>query len=304
MMTLPTFRPSGPLAQKWQPNEETIFVAILDNFNSACDRTELTDGTTIRKQTEKDKQLYKAAGRDILLARAFLGWSDERVGDTFLVETRERGQTFDTVHDSMQEKLDRIRTALRVLGFASASITDVVFHQPNVATPPQPLWPSWLSRMSPWPLPPPTLQQSEVEDLNKVYARLLTDPGRETELAVRRFDRAHARVEPEEKLLDLWIGLEALFSPSDTELRYRIALRVAYFIGSSTEREDIYSRLLNSYDWRSYIAHGRTGKAPKGTLAEALESTEDYLRRALRRLVVSPEPFVPEKLDILIARGQ
>ena len=70
--------------------------------------------------------------------------------------------------------------------------------------------------------------------------------------ALRRFNFAYERSRPSDRLIDHWIALEALFLPSqDQELRFRAAMRVAYFLGEKQRRQNIYKAMLDSYDGRS-----------------------------------------------------
>lgn len=112
----------------------------------------------------------------------------------------------------------------------------------------------------------------------------------------------------EDRFIDLWIALEALFSPLDArEVTYRLALRIAYFIGGdSQERERIYKSVVKLYALRSKVVHGKTrhpwGSVVWGSTPE-LDLTREYLRRALIKIVTMDQEFKAEALDILISRG-
>jgi len=122
-------------------------------------------------------------------------------------------------------------------------------------------------------------------------------------VALERFRLAYERARPEDKLIDYWIALEALFSPPDSrEVTYRIALRAAYFIASlPEEREQAFTALRDHYGTRSDVVHGRK---PKRDVKVAAEAVEEYLRRALRKIVSDPARFRPKQLDLVVARGQ
>src|SRR5205823_1673035 len=60
------------------------------------------------------------------------------------------------------------------------------------------------------------------------------------EVAQRRFAQTYERVHDEDRLIDAWIALEALFLPDQGELIYRAQMRIARFIGNDLpEREAI-----------------------------------------------------------------
>jgi len=148
------------------------------------------------------------------------------------------------------------------------------------------------------------LLEQDVEPLSDLVASLVNGAQHERlPVALDRFKLAYERRRPEDKLIDYWVGLEALFSPSDrAELSYRIPLRAAYFIGSSPEeREQVFTALRDHYGTRSDVVHGRK---PKRDVKVAAEAVEDYLRQALRKIVSDPAGFRPDQLDLVAARGQ
>jgi hypothetical protein len=62
----------------------------------------------------------------------------------------------------------------------------------------------------------------------------------------------------EEKLIDLMISLESLFSRNEAELSYRISLRTSFFLGFPEEKErpEIFKKIYDLYSKRSTIVHG------------------------------------------------
>ncbi len=118
--------------------------------------------------------------------------------------------------------------------------------------------------------------------------------------AIRRFGYAGERRRPEDRLVDLLIFAESLFL-SDTgeasergELRYRLALRAAYFVEiDGCSRRDVFRIMRNAYDARSAVVHGdlprdKVLKVPqevKVSLAQFVDFTEDVLRCALLKAV-------------------
>jgi Apea-like HEPN len=123
------------------------------------------------------------------------------------------------------------------------------------------------------------------------------------ESAIRRFAYAGERRRPEDRLVDLMISAESLFL-SDTgearergELRYRLALRAAFFVEIDTfSRKDLYRFVRSAYDARSALVHGGLPdnsvlKVPqKGSvpLSDFVSLTEDVMRAALLKAVKTP----------------
>jgi len=82
-------------------------------------------------------------------------------------------------------------------------------------------------------------------------------------------------------LVQLWAGLEAVFSPDKAELRYRVSSSLAsYLEPPGTTRLLLQKRLVKLYDSRSSAAHGREGKA-----SVELKDSFAVARRALIRMI-------------------
>lgn len=112
--------------------------------------------------------------------------------------------------------------------------------------------------------------------------------------AVTRLSFGTERVSPEDQITDYFIGLEGLFlSDNNPELKYRLALSVAHWLGSDLEdRRKIYQIISKGYDQRSSIVHGggarsdiRIGGAVM-TIADHTKLVENYLRHATKKFVV------------------
>lgn len=151
-------------------------------------------------------------------------------------------------------------------------------------------------------LPASTLSEENVEQFRKVYDRFRTrEVERTFELALRRSNRVYSRESDEDRLIDCWIGLEALFaSDSSQELRFRASLRIARFVGETKEeREDLFKRIKASYDLRSVVVHGNDpmGRRNLPLLPDAAMLTEDTLRRALRLRLDPTRSHAPEDID-------
>lgn len=113
-----------------------------------------------------------------------------------------------------------------------------------------------------------------------------------TSFAGNYFEGHNARTKPEEKLIDLVIALEILFSPAkEGELRFRIAQRAAILLGKTADdRISIKDFLVDIYDTRSGLVHA--GESPflpsakKKLTSEDLARLGDYVRQAILRLFI------------------
>ena len=79
-------------------------------------------------------------------------------------------------------------------------------------------------------------------------------------IAISRFNYAYERNKLEDKLIDYMIAFEALFFKHGEigEFRHKLAVRVARFLKQNyDERKEIMKRMMEFYDKRSAIVHGK-----------------------------------------------
>ncbi|WP_146127124.1 HEPN domain-containing protein [Neomoorella humiferrea] len=113
------------------------------------------------------------------------------------------------------------------------------------------------------------------------------------ELALRKWSEGLDQVSAEWKLIAHWIALEGLFSPSSRqELSFRLALRGAIFM----EEKEVYQKLKMSYEMRSRIVHGDYSPDDP-QLTEIALTTEEILRRILRKILQQPRNYMPDQLE-------
>lgn len=90
-------------------------------------------------------------------------------------------------------------------------------------------------------------------------------------------------------LISLWGALEALFSPSTAELKFRVsALIAAYLHEPGQARADAQKRIAALYDKRSAAAHGKPRHVP-----DDLVASFNLLRNCLMKMI--SDGFVPTK---------
>lgn len=127
-------------------------------------------------------------------------------------------------------------------------------------------------------------------------------------LALRYFSSSYDKAELADRLIDLWIGLETLFSDQAQELGYRLALRISRYLGrDAPKREEISKNIKNSYDCRGYLVHGRRGRKKRkrceGDLQATVHQTEEYLADSLKSCLTSRALPDLGDLDKQIVRG-
>lgn len=116
--------------------------------------------------------------------------------------------------------------------------------------------------------------------------------------SARRFGYAMEDHREEDRIVDVMVAAEALFlgdagSAQDRgELKYRLSLRAAYFMGKdAAERHKIFKFMKSAYDARSSIAHGGQPSSFKDLEGNEIDAhqfshfTSHYVRRALRKAI-------------------
>jgi hypothetical protein len=108
-------------------------------------------------------------------------------------------------------------------------------------------------------------------------------------LATDRLRRSRGQWSPVERAIDLGIALETSLmhdiEHDHRELRFRLALRAAWFIAESpTEREAVFRAARKTYDLRSTAVHSGVISPSKKT-DEELAAGDEVCSRVLRKLV-------------------
>lgn len=142
-----------------------------------------------------------------------------------------------------------------------------------------------------------TLSAQEIPEfleLFKKYEDISSKNRKKVINAVNRLSFGTERMRPEDQITDYFIGLEGLFlSDNNPELKYRLALSVAHWLGQDLEdRKKIYQIISKGYDQRSSIVHGGGARSDINisgvatTIADHTKLVENYLRYATKKFVV------------------
>ena len=128
------------------------------------------------------------------------------------------------------------------------------------------------------------------------------------QLAARRLNSAMLRDRDDDMLIDLCIGLEALFGDRQGEIVHKLALRVAAMTALADPTipltpPDAFRAMKQIYDYRSRLVHGDVGPERRVFTSEtgvehdkvALATT--FLRGALAALLQHPEFLQPGAIE-------
>lgn len=116
----------------------------------------------------------------------------------------------------------------------------------------------------------------------------------ELSIVLTRLDDSYLRTKQDDKLIDYWVALEALFFaliPKEyvSSMGDTVAANIAYYIGNTeSERRSIFASIIASHKVRGYLVHGQRGAAPQN-IDIVVKKTEQYLRLALRKRIEEPE---------------
>lgn len=152
-------------------------------------------------------------------------------------------------------------------------------------------FPRWLWRE---PLPYDTrgaqaVVSSDVQrQIQEIWSHLAKSRDSTLDLAIRRLNDSYHRPRLDDRHIDYWIALEALFlREEEGELKYRAALLTARYVGVDlTERLDLFEEIKKSYVLRSKFVHG--AKPPKSyDVTKIIDETGSLLRRVLRLCIIN-----------------
>ena len=111
-------------------------------------------------------------------------------------------------------------------------------------------------------------------------------------LLFRAFDRSMVLWDPLMSLAAMWAGIEAIFSPSRTELRFRVSAYSAAFLRQTgNDRLRLQAQIAKLYDARSRAGHG-SERVPENALRE----TYDLARELILKIVETK--LVPQREDL------
>jgi hypothetical protein len=303
-------------AQAYDLFEEAIFrfeaipvtwLVQFANLGLEVDDFELELGIRVRRPTEQERSLAFQVRFGSLLgqpsrssamfanpARAMDIPDPGEIPDVFLEFTDHRHLPRNRLSAAGTFRLaERMQTALRLVNGNDVGIHSIWYIDDNPFDRfqmPRRMWPDPLAsdRSGSQYVVTPEIKHQ----LREVWPRLATEPTeRVLSLALRRLNDSYHRARPEDRLIDYWIALEALFlRVRESELKFRASLLAARYIGvDQNERLDLRDEVGDSYNLRSSVVHGAR-LPPDDEVRQVTERTGDLLRRVLRRCLADEGP--------------
>jgi hypothetical protein len=287
----------------WLRGNSTVFVAPIPHLRFEENSITLFDGTLIRPATGRDQKIFN---RREDWAPLLSNWYSQftLVTGEWVAEVRERSANYERASEKARERFERLITACRLIGLSPYFGSGAAF-QPRVRDSTRFFLPSGLVDRLPYGNDNDYLNRRNARLLRRIYKRLAGIAG-EPRVALSRFNRVFSRESHEDRIIDIWIGLEALFSPSDGELSFRTALRLACYLEDDNDRrQKTFDWARESYKLRSKIVHGKTTipRQPLSQVPVAVTEAESYLRRCLFKIPTSEESFDASKIEKSVIRG-
>lgn len=137
----------------------------------------------------------------------------------------------------------------------------------------------------------------EINSFKKIWEKLKQTDKR-GHISSNRLLYASEKTNSDDKLLDYFVGLESLFLPdSDSELNFRLSLRVAKILESDSSRQkEVFNFMKKMYGKRSNIVHGKN----KEIFNEDLQKLETILRKSIHMYLDCKEQFKEENLNKIL----
>jgi hypothetical protein len=275
--------------------------ATLLNFNSDVADVELVDGIFLRRVSDVELESHINA-MNLMVSYVGLYRLLEINFQLEAVMEQERTNTQPLAMGAkVQHKSEDLLIAFRLIkpGAIGYSFTA------GQATAPLGFGGIWMALPGPENIfgPPYDFVQTDIDQLRNVLKNLKTlEKDTRFSLALRRLMDAYRKPLGGDRLVDYWIGLESLLLPAEKEgeLRFRAALRGAWFIGGDpAKRTKTFNDLRWSYDERSAVVHGTEKNVDQALVLQ----TEEHLRSVLWRCLELGQTPSSKMLNSLVVTG-
>lgn len=287
--------------QPWRSDVDAVFVVRLWHFNAKLRVYSLDDHCSIIRVTKREIAQIPSAERSpqVRVTPSFVALAPpprmtEIAPGTLAAKAITSGDSYEDAKDRANHKFLSLIRSLRLLKQGSPYTGEGIAYQPGIPGSRRDYWP-WEGLPLPSYSGDYEFKRSERSTLRAIY-RAVRTVSSTLELALRRFDMAYSRELDEDRLIDCWVALEALFLPGIDrgELSYRASLRAAYYVGTARDRQTVFRHRRDSYQVRSEVVHGEQPHVDVGLTAER---TEDVLRCVLRRAVLEPNTLDMTAID-------
>lgn len=142
---------------------------------------------------------------------------------------------------------------------------------------------------------------TEVQRFRRIYEAQHSISHDSLRIALRRFNASHDRRDSQDGLIDCWVGLEALFSDTAGDIRYKASMRIARYVEPDADkRVALFEALQKAYTERNSLVHGDSDIS---SAFGALQVVRDSLRRSICLILENGGMPVHTAIDGLVVRG-
>jgi hypothetical protein len=285
-------------------------LAPLHNCKSMADHPEIEPGLAIRQFTDEDRnELWRAFGAEHSPGPINPTIPDLEAWET-VIDYRWKLPRKPPLSDEHAVKV--IRDTVRALRLHHPGVTGttIVWHRPD----PSEVFPERVlgsSLFAPLGTGPGLFMDRFASQVGPncggpirvlLQALKTAEKDKGLNLAIRRFDAAYLRLDPEDRLIDLWIAFEALLLPDVSgELSYRAAMRMAQLVGrTADETRSAFKSARRSYTRRSQVVHGEPAK---DDLGKVVEETRELARKAIRSWLLDAPDTIGALDDAIFSDG-
>jgi hypothetical protein len=129
------------------------------------------------------------------------------------------------------------------------------------------------------------------------------------DIAIDRFNSALEQKESADKIIDLSVALEALFSSTSEDLTYKLSIRVSVLLGVDYDTNYLFDFVRVAYKIRSLLVHGKVNKnavkvfeigSKKFGLYDVAKELEEITRLSIRRILSLVKHYNYRKQEDLI----
>lgn len=283
---------SGELESYLQRDyDRVVLTATLNHLMMDQDRLDLLPGRWIDRLPWVERQ---AKFEELSANPSFYGTNIFEVAEVEFVFRSEhllpRGRGHWSAVNQGQQLVGRIVGALRLLapGALASRMQWWTVTEPRFT-----LGVMGTQRSLRWDVRGPTLQlcvesdtATKINQLTDLLANHAADQG--LEVALRRFEFAYDRILAADRMVDYWIGLEALFTNEDevSETTDKLARRIARLLGEAQEeRRTMHRAIKTLYATRSKLVHGVQPSAER--VIRDTEESGTLLRRSISSRLTS-----------------
>ena len=281
-------------------NEKIAINVTVPLYNIIVDDMDLTSLVSMEmsinlrqiKNSEKNRLFYLSDSDKM----ALVGQSQHVLEINYQELKRFGDQRVESLRDKIISLVQDIVTSLRLLKQGNVGALTILF-KPQFGS----LESSALldhDSMAAIITNPLRFDKNDINKLNDLLRLIRSEPNDNLKLALSRFNSSYTKTDPTDKLIDLMICYEALFSLGQSDsISHKLALRFSKLSWLDPHlRQKKYRRMRELYNSRSSVMHGGSHKVGYGEVYEV----EEYMRISLRNYIFRMFDFEDDNHQALI----